>query len=105
MGATLPSGQVACVPDEIREIIYCVIGCDCVPVYLVLCMAVDLVVCVALYLVCVCVFLCVCEFMYFFVCMFVHVVVITCGQVAGQSSRGQRRAEGQHRPGEFHEIP
>ena len=28
VGATLPSGQVACVPDEIREIIYCVIGCD-----------------------------------------------------------------------------
>ena len=69
MGATLPSGQVACVPDEVREIIYCVIGCDCVPVYLVLCMAVDLVVCVALYLVCVCVFLCAC--IYVFLCVYV----------------------------------
>ena len=64
MGATLPSGQVAC---EIREIIYCVIGCDCVPVFLVLCMAV--VAYVAVYLVCVCVFLCVC--IYVFLCVYV----------------------------------
>ena len=72
MGATLPSGQVACVPDEVREIIYCVIGCDCVPVYLVLSMAVDLVVCVAVYFVCVCELLCV------YLCIFC-VYVCPCG--------------------------